>query len=821
MGRRRRIRTVLYGDQEIETTELDLLHTPALQRLYDLHQLGLADRVFIDASHSRLHHVIGVMQQVDNILTAISENLSARRGKPIEVRRADGAIAKFSRKELANYSMLRRRAARLMGLLHDLTHGPYGHTLEDEIELSPQKHDSPARQADAFYRLLVQYVGWVAEDAGLFSRAEVDHANVNAVLLARAMQMQAVDALPQQAGFVEFVASIGGKLLSEPAESRKLLRAPGRVDMERLFRDLAFAMRALLWLDALHKDQLDGYAGRNDNIREILPTGAYPFEHLLDRILSAGGCEAIAPGDRFWLQRDAFLLDVIGNTICADLLDYAKRDSHHAGLRLDYDVDRIVENFTLVSYRDPRHHEDRSKVGFRKLDPLIRTGIAIFSHKLRVDVPGELFNLLQVRFFVYQRVLYHPTKCVAGAMLGSALQLIGWKVLPTHFRFVGDAVFLHEVAAVARFTRGVIAKRTQIGGGAATEQVLVLREDPAVTAQPDGTFRDAVNGLIDARGTELLADLDRGLAGAIQLLDRLAARRFHRPVFRLLPNASVPELNMDATHIAEVFLDAERRLSVERKVETLLNMPTGSVTIHCPSGDGPRKIAEILIVSDRDGRESAFPLRKIGQVDRDIFEKHQHAIVALEDMYRSMWRLTVSVAPPYLPRHAAIAKTAGRVLFCILKGVGYEEQYNARTEPDLNGDLEIPAVPNDPRMTRELEVASADNVTDDALEQVEILYSDGRREERTLPYLEIADLAVERVRRARPAVDGYLRTGRFAADEPQEVTLRSEMDAAIPIVTNPAVPATPADVDRETASTRDAVQTELLSQPPRRPKRER
>jgi hypothetical protein len=41
MGKTRRIRTILYGDQKIAATELDLLHTPALQRLYDLHQLLL------------------------------------------------------------------------------------------------------------------------------------------------------------------------------------------------------------------------------------------------------------------------------------------------------------------------------------------------------------------------------------------------------------------------------------------------------------------------------------------------------------------------------------------------------------------------------------------------------------------------------------------------------------------------------------------------------------------------------------------------------------------------------------------------------------
>jgi HD superfamily phosphohydrolase len=40
-----RIRTALYDDQRFYKTEVDLLHTPALQRLYDLHQLGFSDRV--------------------------------------------------------------------------------------------------------------------------------------------------------------------------------------------------------------------------------------------------------------------------------------------------------------------------------------------------------------------------------------------------------------------------------------------------------------------------------------------------------------------------------------------------------------------------------------------------------------------------------------------------------------------------------------------------------------------------------------------------------------------------------------------------------
>src|SRR5262245_57583519 len=75
MKAQKRIRTTLYGDQRISGCELEVLHTPSMQRLYGLRQLGLTDRVFIDASHSRLHHVVGVLEQVDKLVSAITANL--------------------------------------------------------------------------------------------------------------------------------------------------------------------------------------------------------------------------------------------------------------------------------------------------------------------------------------------------------------------------------------------------------------------------------------------------------------------------------------------------------------------------------------------------------------------------------------------------------------------------------------------------------------------------------------------------------------------------------------------------------------------------
>jgi HD superfamily phosphohydrolase len=455
----RRIRTALYDDQPFADTEIDLLHTPALQRLYDLHQLGFTDRVFIDASHSRLHHVIGVVEQADKMMDAVTANLE-KQGEQV-LKYGNGANAEsITQRQLAEIVRLRRPAVRLIAMLHDVTHAPFGHTLEDEIELVDQKHDEPARQADAFLRLLLQYFSWIERNEnphewGASNRicpvedlADFDAGDTPAVL---EWYLDAPDlhAAPSTDGFIGALALRWSSLLrpsSIPSHRRVSAHA-----LRGFVRDLSFAMRALLHLEIAHNPK--GAKPKH------LPPPTSAAERLLEGMLRHAGAPLQAR-DHFIPLRDVFLLDIIGNTICADLLDYARRDAVNAGLKLAFDSDRIVANMTVVS-----HHEitDRIGEGDYAVDhpfkgDALRTAVSVFSHKLRTDAPGELIHLLQVRYYVYERVLYHPTKCVAGAMLGAALQWIGWTSLPKHLIHVGDTVFLHQVGEAARLVRDFLTR---------------------------------------------------------------------------------------------------------------------------------------------------------------------------------------------------------------------------------------------------------------------------------------------------------------------------------------------------------------------------
>jgi HD superfamily phosphohydrolase len=766
----KRIRTVLNDDQRFSKAELELLHTPSFQRLYDLHQLGLSDRVFLDASHSRLHHVIGVVEQAHRLMETLAGNLQAKPNRVLKY--TGGGNSHETSGSFAKLLIERIPAARLMALLHDLTHAPYGHTLEDEIHLVEEKHDEPERQADAFYRLVVQFFGWLylnqtVPDPTVMN--EFDHANSKR--LCAYLRSVHLTEPPADDTFIRFLAKATADIIQSADERRstKPYVTLGRSDFISFIKHLGFAMRAMLFLDVAHKDLV-----KAKNIPKA--EGQYPFEKVLSLILAqlSVGVSSI---ERFVPHRDAFMLDVIGNTICADLLDYAKRDAQNAGLKLDYDPARIIENFTLVSQNQPKAIVSGLSAGqehpFQQHS--IRTAISLFSHKLRPDVPGELLNLLQVRYYVYERVLFHPTKCIAGAMMGAAVQLVGWKSLPSHFRFTGDAVFLHEIMEAARMVREMLdhLPPTQVYFDSTAAELLLnvlaahpvtslrqsaqqLVRDRILTVRHLGsllenlrylkTHRRAANALLSTlkhnalvesgpvdgavknlllsklesglkdEGERLLAallptvvrvkaDIDAGLG----LLCRLSSRQYYKQVFRFLPNVSVPGAeNFTPGDIAERFLNSATRYIAEREIELRSGVPTGSVVIHCPKADGPKKIANILITSGIEGKEVCQPLWNIGKLLDPMFVKHEEAIKALQDMYASMWRLVISVSPEHTTTWRKISDAAGEVLYEILSS---------------GNDVGGPAT-NDPYMMLEIE-NSMNRATRAETDMLRVIGSDG------------------------------------------------------------------------------------------------
>jgi len=658
----KRVRTLLYDDQRFRPGELDLLHTPALQRLYDLHQLGLTDRVYIDASHSRIHHVVGVMEQAQNLCDSLQENLEASVAfRPLKVRDETGQVLAFAFDQLVGLVKDSVPVIRLIALFHDLTHSPYGHTVEDEIELISCKHDEPPRQSEVFLRLVCQYIGWLAIESGHDVPGEI------VGLLDPAAQ----GGPPTSAVVVEFTVGLLRQVTASKPPGWEL---PVK-DILQLFAHMLRAMTALLHLELLHGESFD---------EKHVPKDDYPFQKILRGVVTELAPDLLDTG-KFVPRRDAFMLDLIGNTVCADLFDYAQRDSHFANLKIAYDADRIAENFTLVTWdacQEPgpnaRPENPRDPFG----GDCIRTAISLYSHKLRIDVPSELMNLLNVRFYLYERVLFHPTKCAAGAMLGTALQLLGDNTsgssgflhdgLPKALQHIGDSVFLDYVYHAARLA--LTATRKAAPGiapeGPGNEQGVLLdgwNDQALASLGPAGDSphvliaREIVTGWRGQSPTTAAESIDAGC----QLLRRLTSRRFYRPIFRSLPNAHNEVVDKGPEHLAKKFLNPLTRYTAERAIEDAAKLKRGSIVIHCPRINTARKIANVLLFLPKDdtGTGEIRKLREIGGLDREVFGAHEKAINAVEDMYRSMWRLAVYVAPEYLDRWWKIADVAGSVVF--------------------------------------------------------------------------------------------------------------------------------------------------------------
>lgn len=276
------IRIAVTGDVWVTELEKEIIDTPDFQRLRGVRQLGPSVHVYPTALHTRFDHALGTLEMADRMVMAI---------------RDDNDEYKRKHPESCNISNVQRCLARLYGLLHDVTHVPFGHTIEDELHLF-EKHDAP--NSPRFKRFL-------GEESPI------------------------------------------GKLI----------------------------------------------------MKHLSPEDYDRFK----KIYQTGQSLKLKDGDEF-------IYDLVSNTVCADLLDYVRRDSHFCNLDIYFEY-RFLNSLYLKE-KVEKNGEKRKRMFIR-----LWKGESVIPRR---DTLTDLTRLLEARYMIAERVYFHHAKIISGTMIGRAIQ---------------------------------------------------------------------------------------------------------------------------------------------------------------------------------------------------------------------------------------------------------------------------------------------------------------------------------------------------------------------------------------------------------------
>jgi len=129
MSARRRtsvIRDPVHGDVHLTDEEMRILDTLEMQRLRGVRQLGTAYLVFPGALHTRFDHSIGSLHTARGVIEAVNRNFELDPAGSVAIGEEEA------------------RVIRIGALVHDVTHVPFGHSIEDQDGIFG-RHDLPHR----------------------------------------------------------------------------------------------------------------------------------------------------------------------------------------------------------------------------------------------------------------------------------------------------------------------------------------------------------------------------------------------------------------------------------------------------------------------------------------------------------------------------------------------------------------------------------------------------------------------------------------------------------------------------------------------------
>ena len=477
-------RDQIHGDVRYDPLAVALLDTQVLQRLGRVYQLGYAHLVYRGGTHTRLSHVMGAAHVAGQLVDLLRQNYLEPEDRPRGAVNPEEFLPKGSaHAQLEDRWDVLRHLVRWAGLLHDVGHVPLGHTLEDEFDDIYTKHDD-------FSSPRIPYL-W--------------H-----------------EVIPGQDSDIRAVFRRDELL---PASFRVL-----GVSGEQAWQTVM--------LICLHKERID--EGLRVPFKQVLERGEnakIQFVGILKDAMTRTDGRTFFP----------YLADIVGNTICADYLDYLRRDPTNVGLDVLRD-DRVASRFFVG----------------KDANGSLRMALALTDRrgKPRLDTCTGVVELVRQRFRFAEIIYYHKTKVAASAMLAKVFALVE---KPSE---VGSGTKTIEIDDVSTLAQGVLS--------GSAKNLAALREKHSPSALLDPEIGDetlllwlqerAWKSLEEARAAKNAGRVSGCLRG-LSLLQALVRRKLYKICFTIHRRA-----------YAEFSPGSDLEAEVERRINETLKRFRKNVT---------------------------------------------------------------------------------------------------------------------------------------------------------------------------------------------------------------------------------------------------
>jgi HD superfamily phosphohydrolase len=269
----------------------------------------------------------------------------------------------------------------------------------------------------------------------------------------------------------------------------------------------------------------------NSRIGEILEEALEPEEmETLRRMIAVRNDQEIAA-----LGEDAFVVDIVANTVCADAIDYVQRDLEACGMPVELG-ERFLEYFIVTDDEQP--------------NPVHRNRMALVLEKQRMprpDVESEVVKLLTYRYELAERVYFHHAKNAASSMIARGVEALGLHKRDENFDRLSDDLLL------------------------------------ALLREPD---------LAEVLGVKLASDgVARALA--VELGEAIAARSLYKIAYLGVAD----DFGARKQDVWHTWGGPDGRRALEDRIADLAGLPSGRVLVHLPPLTMAEKRADVRVVT--------------------------------------------------------------------------------------------------------------------------------------------------------------------------------------------------------------------------------